>query len=160
MLKNNKASFLKREKNNFQWKGNNVGYNQLHEWVKRRLPKPKLCQECNKIEPIDLANKGVYNRELKNWEWLCRRCHMLKDGRLKKFLNYRTSFKKGNTCYKLARRLKGEESSASKLKEKDVLLIRSDYSTGKYTQEELAKKYLTCFQNISFIVRRKSWKHI
>src|SRR5665648_75465 len=65
------------------WKGDSVGNGQLHTWVKLHLPKTELCQKCNKVPPYDLANKGIYNRELKNWEWLCRRCHITGDGRLK-----------------------------------------------------------------------------
>ena len=73
---------------NGQWKGNKVGYNQLHKWVKDRFPKTKLCQCCKKKPPIDLSNKGIYNRELKNWEWLCRKCHMIKDGRINNLKQY------------------------------------------------------------------------
>jgi hypothetical protein len=65
------------------WKGDEVGYAALHTWVKKVFPKTKLCQCCGKVPPKDLANKGIYNREVKNWEWLCRRCHMTKDGRFK-----------------------------------------------------------------------------
>jgi len=70
---------------NPMWKGDKVGYQALHFWVKRRKPKPELCEECNKKPPYDLANKGIYDRNLENWEWICRKCHMIKDGRLKKF---------------------------------------------------------------------------
>jgi len=38
------------------------------------------------VPPHDLANKGTYDRKLKNWEWLCRKCHMIKDGRMKKLM--------------------------------------------------------------------------
>jgi len=31
---------------------------------------------------MDLANKGIYDRNPDNWEWLCRKCHMTKDGRV------------------------------------------------------------------------------
>lgn len=72
---------------NPNWKGNYVGKNALHRWVEKRLEKPSLCAHCEKTPPYDLANKGIYNRDLKNWEWLCRRCHMLKDGRMKNLKN-------------------------------------------------------------------------
>lgn len=69
--------------NNPNWKGDNVGYIPLHIYVKKRLPKPKFCEYCNKITPYDLANvTGIYNRNLENWKWLCRRCHMNTDGRM------------------------------------------------------------------------------
>lgn len=62
----------------------------IHTWVRNRLPKPKFCQDCLNKPPYDLANISneynpkTYTRDLSNWEWLCRQCHMLKDGRLKK----------------------------------------------------------------------------
>ena len=71
-------------KENGMWKGDDVSMDGLHKWIHRRLPKPDLCQNCKKKPPIDLANKGIYNRELKNWWWLCRSCHMELDGRLKR----------------------------------------------------------------------------
>lgn len=69
------------------WKGyyGKITLSALHRWVETRFPKPNLCVECKSKPPRDLANKGVYNRDLENWEWLCRRCHMTKDGRLEKF---------------------------------------------------------------------------
>ena len=84
-LRNKKISISKMADKNPNWAGDKIKYNGLHDWVKRRKPKPKLCENCKKTKPHDLANKEIYNRELKNWEWLCRRCHMIKDGRLEKF---------------------------------------------------------------------------
>lgn len=70
---------------NPQWKGNAVGMFALHLWVKARLPKPPRCEECKKAPPYDLANiSQTYLRIITDWEWLCRRCHMEKDGRLLK----------------------------------------------------------------------------
>jgi len=58
------------------WKGDDVGNQALHTWVKSRLHKPKLCQICNKNPPYDLANiTGIYSRRLSNWDYLCRKCH-------------------------------------------------------------------------------------
>jgi hypothetical protein len=72
-----------RNECNGMWKGDNVGKWALHIWVRKRLPIPKLCQICNKTPPYDLANiTGIYNRELQNWKYLCRKCHMESDGRL------------------------------------------------------------------------------
>ena len=70
-------------KNNGQWKGENVGIKALHIWIRKRMKKPELCECYKKEPPHDLACKGIYNRDFKNWEYLCRRCHMLKDGRMK-----------------------------------------------------------------------------
>lgn len=83
-----KLSLQKRGTKNVNWKGNQVGYSALHEWVKYRLPKPNACQDCHKDKPLDLANISQdYNRNISDWEWLCRSCHMKKDGRLEKLLS-------------------------------------------------------------------------
>jgi hypothetical protein len=69
-------------KNNGMWKGDNVSYAALHDYIKYHLPKAKLCQMCNELPPYDLANiSGEYLRDLNDWYWLCRKCHMVSDGR-------------------------------------------------------------------------------
>ena len=72
---------------NGNWVGNKVGYEGVHGWVKRHLSRHDKCQECGKEKKLDLANiSEEYRRELSDWEWLCRSCHMKKDGRIKKLL--------------------------------------------------------------------------
>lgn len=69
---------------NPHWKGDKVGKNPLHLWIKRYKPKPDFCVRCNRSKPYDLANiSGEYKRDINDFEWLCRRCHMQGDGRLK-----------------------------------------------------------------------------
>lgn len=56
---------------NHNWKGEDVGYSALHEWVRQRLPMPSRCYFCDEKEPHDLANKtGIYNRDPFNWWYL------------------------------------------------------------------------------------------
>ena len=78
---------------NAQWKGNKVKYNALHDYIKYHKPKPAKCTQCGKVTiKLDCANiSGKYLRELNDWEWICRSCHMTKDGRM----NNLTPFKKG-----------------------------------------------------------------
>lgn len=58
-------------------------YGALHSWIKKRLSKPILCQNCNKRKAYDLANiSQQYKRDLSDWNWLCRKCHMISDGRI------------------------------------------------------------------------------
>lgn len=79
-------------KTNPMWKGNKVGYSSLHEWIKKRFVKPLLCQSCKEKKSLDLANiSQKYKRNISDWEWLCRKCHMKKDGRLKKFKKFDTT---------------------------------------------------------------------
>ena len=85
-----KSNFLSRicklGSKNPQWKGNKVGYNALHDWIRSNNNFDKKCNNCNKSNVwLDLANKsGKYKRNLSDWEYLCRKCHMTKDGRLQK----------------------------------------------------------------------------
>jgi hypothetical protein len=76
-------------KKNPNWQGDNIKYNGLHRWVERRIEKPDICPRCKKRPAIDLTNKGVYDRNLDNWEYLCRHCHMKEDGRLKQLTSWR-----------------------------------------------------------------------
>ena len=62
------------------WKGDQVGYKSLHEWVNNHIRKPELCDMCHKTPPKDCANKShQYLRDLTDWWWLCRKCHMIYD---------------------------------------------------------------------------------
>lgn len=79
-----KLKTLKKELNP-NWKGNNVGKDGLHGWVKRWKKKPKNCEVCGKQKRLDLANISQrYKRSLDDWEYICRRCHMTKDGRMER----------------------------------------------------------------------------
>lgn len=79
--------------NNSQWRGDDVKYNPLHQWIKNHKPKPDVCDECKIKTPYDLANiSGKYKRDINDFEWLCRSCHMKKDNRI---LNLYQGKKKG-----------------------------------------------------------------
>lgn len=76
----------RRGENHPFWSGDNVGYFGVHIWAKKYLIKPQTCRDCNQVKPLDLANiSQEYKRDLSDWEWLCRKCHMLKDGRYEKY---------------------------------------------------------------------------
>jgi hypothetical protein len=90
---------------NGMWKGDKVGYTQLHVWIRRRLLQPHYCERCGKKKKkLDLANlSGKYLRRLDDWEYICRSCHMSGDGRkdnLLKGCNFRIP-KPCNVCGKL-----------------------------------------------------------
>lgn len=70
--------------NNPNWQ-NTPSYMAVHLWINRNYPKPDFCEECNISPPFDLANiTGIYERDLKNWKYLCRKCHMTIDNRIKR----------------------------------------------------------------------------
>jgi hypothetical protein len=76
-------SKCKLNENNPGWKGDKVGYMGLHGWIRKRYKKPLLCENCHTIPPLDLANKSnKYLRDLNDWWYLCRKCHMKLDGRI------------------------------------------------------------------------------
>lgn len=67
---------------NPSYKGDKAGYGAIHAWVRRRKKKPEFCEKCHKTAPRDLANRsGKYLRDLSDWDYLCRKCHMDTDGR-------------------------------------------------------------------------------
>lgn len=103
-------SEVKRDINNPMWRGQDVGYSALHAWIKRRLSKPLGCNDCGEIKSLDLANiSQEYKRELSDWEWLCRKCHMSKDGRMKRLME--TSNMKGHIPWNKGLRMTLEQKS-------------------------------------------------
>ena len=57
------------------------------ELVVRSIVPDVIKEKCKKYPPYDLANiSQQYKHDVEDWEYLCRKCHMLKDGRLEKFL--------------------------------------------------------------------------
>ena len=78
---NKNKEFLEiRGERHANWKGNGVGYQALHSWVKKRLTKPTNCVNCREVKKLNLANKsGNYKRDLSDWLWLCDKCHHKRD---------------------------------------------------------------------------------
>jgi len=54
----------------------------------------------------------------------------------------------------------GERNARAKLTSDQVLRVRELYSSGKYTQEELADMFKVCVSNVYQIVTGKIWKHL
>ncbi len=80
-----KLNEINWEEKNGMWKGDNFkSINQLHNWVRRRFIESNCCPSCGLITKLDLVNKGLYLRDLDQWKYLCRKCHMIEDGRLDK----------------------------------------------------------------------------
>jgi hypothetical protein len=60
------------------WKGSNVGYGALHQWVRKELGKPSKCERCGSTEAkrYEWANISLESkRDLSDWERLCVSCH-------------------------------------------------------------------------------------
>lgn len=67
-------------KDNNKWKGDDVGKESLHGWLKRQLGFPSKCEFCgfesDNHHKIHLANKShEYKRDINDWIRLCVPCH-------------------------------------------------------------------------------------
>ena len=79
-LKRSRASEANKGDGNGMWAGDEVKYGSLHDWARNNKPKPEFCEVCGKKKPLDLASIGhTYSRNLDEWRWLCRGCHMKVD---------------------------------------------------------------------------------
>lgn len=68
-------------------KGDDVGYEGLHAWVRKERGTPEICEHCGTIEAkkYEWANKsGEYKRDLDDWIRLCTSCHHKYDDTLAK----------------------------------------------------------------------------
>jgi len=69
--------------NSPHWRGNNVGYNGIHHWIKKNYGKSNMCENeyCPKISRgyhwANISNK--YLRDRKDWLQLCVSCHKVFD---------------------------------------------------------------------------------
>jgi hypothetical protein len=63
--------------NAWNWK-DHPNYRTLHRWVQNNKPHSEKCERCGKISPkLDCANiSGNYTRDVNDYIWLCRSCHM------------------------------------------------------------------------------------
>ena len=128
---------------NSYWRGDKVKYIALHNWIRRNKPKPKFCEECGKVPPYDVANiSNNYKRDINDYEWLCRRCHLIKDGRLKNLHKHNDS--------------RGEKNPNAKLNNGQVIAIFRSDENGKV----LAKRYDVLPGSIDKIRKGIYWKHI
>jgi hypothetical protein len=91
-----KISKANMGENNGMWKGDNVGKtSSLHRWIESHKKRPKYCECCREEPPYDLANiSGLYKWDINDFEWLCRKCHMKKDGRLNTWQWHKQNLKK------------------------------------------------------------------
>lgn len=76
-------------KQHYLWKGENVDYNTIHQWIRRLKGKPKECENCgmkgcSKTKDgrwnIHWANhSGEYKRDPDDFLGLCYSCHKRSD---------------------------------------------------------------------------------
>ncbi len=65
------------------YKGDQVGYDALHDWVRRYRGEPQQCEHCGhdgSERRLYWANKShEYRRDLEDWLSLCSKCHAAYD---------------------------------------------------------------------------------
>ena len=69
-----------REEKHYKWKGDDVGYGSLHQWVRKHLGEPRFCEECGNRNlnhrQYHWANiSRNYKRIITDWRRLCVKCH-------------------------------------------------------------------------------------
>ena len=72
----------KKLSGNPSWKGKEVTYRALHNWISRNWGSPNFCEFCmtKTANRYDWSSKlHEYSRERKDWQRLCRSCHMKYD---------------------------------------------------------------------------------
>ena len=79
MSKFQKERFVNPE-NHPQWKGDNVGYQGIHRWLRITYGKAYKCENnnCNYKNPkmFEWANiSGIYKRDRSHYKMLCSSCH-------------------------------------------------------------------------------------
>ncbi len=83
-----KIRVAKLGSNNPMWRGIEVGRIALHERIRKEKPKSLFCEQCGEKPPADLSSVGdLYSHDIKDWQWLCRSCHVHNDGRIYNLLN-------------------------------------------------------------------------
>jgi hypothetical protein len=61
-------------------------YHQLHRYIRENKPKPDFCQRCGIKNPVNIANRsGKYKKDIRDYLWVCRKCHHEMDGLVKNF---------------------------------------------------------------------------
>lgn len=61
---------------NHQWKGDNVKYQALHQWIRKNKPRPDKCERCGDPATLECANiSGLYKRDVNDFVYVCIPCH-------------------------------------------------------------------------------------
>ena len=61
---------------NPNWKGDDVKYQALHQWIRKNKPKPNACEKCGQVRILECANiSGLYKRDINDFIYVCIPCH-------------------------------------------------------------------------------------
>lgn len=81
---NAKGAVRPKGSEHYLWKGDNVSYSGIHNWVRKHLGNCKECSNClftsDNTHQFHWANiSHEYKRELSDWVRLCVKCHKAYD---------------------------------------------------------------------------------
>jgi len=74
-----------RGEKHYKWKGDMVKYKPLHAWIRKYKRAINYCEKCKRTGmELELANiSRKYKRDLDDYIWLCKSCHVKYDGLIK-----------------------------------------------------------------------------
>ena len=145
--------------------GTEAQYVALHRKMYKLLPRPELCTNCHAKRAIDLANiSGKYTEKLTDWEYLCRFCHMTKDGRINNLTKIGTP---GFDIHKRNpnRKPRGKSNDPMirfnnvKLTEDIALHIKTAVAENTPIKD-LAKEFGVTYNTVWRIANGSTWKHL
>jgi hypothetical protein len=77
---------------NPSWKGDTVGYEALHQWIRRHFPPTGQCELCGATARTEYASVGhTYTRNRADWTEICAPCHATLDGAYERSAAHRMS---------------------------------------------------------------------
>jgi hypothetical protein len=135
--------------NNYGWKGDEVGYRQLHAYLCKYYPKSGVCDECGrpaKRTEYALIHGRAYTRIRSDYRELCAPCHVRYD------LGGRQL--SAEHVAKLSKAMR--KRSARKLSEAAVTEIRRRHAAGE-SARTLGAEYGVSRQTITGATSRRTW---
>lgn len=78
------GSHINANEHNGRWKGDDVGYDALHEWIRKNkiMPYDSKCESCGVVRPLQATNiSGNYLRDIKDYMYICSKCHYKMDNK-------------------------------------------------------------------------------
>jgi len=129
------------------WKGKDVGYKALHDWVRREKGNPIKCQFCDSTFCLNWANKSHdYKRDLNDWIPLCKKCHWKYDNLSRSIIFYTDN----QLQLKIAHRVQKQLLKISK--DKNIPIVSASLKPmpkmGKNIHLPLKRGVLTMFKQI------------
>lgn len=144
-------SEIQKGENNSNWKGDKACRAAGHARAIVRFQSSLTCEECGINGRTERHHKddNTLNNSRENIQFVCRKCHMLLDGRLNKM---EAIGRKGREANNMGR---GERNSHAKLTEKQVVEIRSSNESPSI----LGKRYGISSSHIYSIREGRAWRH-